>query len=105
MVEQAEQRVSLRELVRLRKQFGRGAAGKLAFRTIAGGVSCEVIVDGRKNSCTQPADRTVDFDVLGDFNFVPSCAAHEELIGDRILADLRREGRTTVLGKNGWGRT
>lgn len=100
-----EQKVSLRSLIELRKQFGRGAAGKLAFITIAGGVPCEAIIDGKKNSCDQLADRTVDFDALGDFNFVPSCAAHEESIGDRILADLRREGRTTVLGKNGWGRT
>lgn len=105
MVEQVKQKASFGELIKLRRQFGKGAAGKLAFRTIIGGVSCEAIINGQRNSCPQPADRTVDFDVLGGFNFVCSCAAHEEFIGARILADLGREGRTTALGRNGWGRT
>lgn len=100
-----EQRVSIGSLRELRKQFGGGAAGRLAFRTVARGVSCEAIIDGQKNSCGQPADRTVDFDVIGGYSFVASCPAHEEHIGNRILEDLKREGRTTVLGRNGWGRT
>lgn len=100
-----EQRASLRSLLELRRQFGRGSAGKRAFRVIASGVLCEALLDGQGSVCDQRADRTVDFDVLGSFDFVPSCgAAHEELIGARILADLERQGRITVLGRNGWGR-
>lgn len=104
MVEQVKQKASLKELAGLRKEFGRGAAGKLAFKTIVRGASCEAILDKQGALCGQRADRTVDFDVLGSFDFVPSCAAHEKFIGTRILTDLERQGRTTVLGRNGWGR-
>lgn len=99
-----EQRASLGSLLALRRQFGRGMAGTLAFRTIASGTSCEAILNGQGAICGEPADRTVDFDVLGTCDFIPSCPAHERDIGDRIVEDLDRQGRYTVLGKNGWGR-
>lgn len=104
MVEQVKERSSFGELTRLRRQFGKGAAGKLAFRTIVGGASCEAMLDEQGILCGEPADRTVDFDALGTYDLVPSCGAHEKLIGTRIITVLERQGRTTVLGRNGWGR-
>lgn len=104
MVEQVKKRVPLRELRMLRKEFGSGAAGKIAFRVIASGASCEAMLGKQGILCGKSADRTVDFDVLGGYNLVPSCETHEEFIGTRILTDLGRQGRTTVLGRNGWGR-
>lgn len=95
---------SQRELIAFRREFGKGRAGSLAFRAIAGGIGCEAILDDRGNRCQVPADRTVDFTVLGSDDFVPSCFSHKELIEKRILADLEEQGRSTVIGRNGRGR-
>ncbi len=90
----------------LRENFGPGEAGELAYLGIASGLPCEAFVDPeRKQICGKLSNRTVDFDVAGHGDYLPSCSpVHSASIRESIAGDLARQGHTTVFGENGWGR-
>ena len=91
----------------LRESFGPGTAGELAYLGILSGLLCEAYLDNkvRKEMCGKLSDRTVDFDVAGHGDYLPSCSAkHSASIRENISGDLERQGHSTVFGENGWGR-
>jgi len=81
-----------------RNLFGEGEAGNRAFFLISAGSKCE----GAKNCGA--ATTTVDFDVLGELEMVPTCEGHRAVIEKRVLEDLTRQGRLVSFGVNGRGR-
>lgn len=89
-----------------RDEFGPGRLGEMAYQTILSGVPCETIIEEEEKSiCERISDRTVDFDAMGQADFVPVCSeVHESMTRARITRDTKRLGRPTVLSKNGFGR-
>lgn len=86
-----------------RDDFGEGRLGEKAWALIKGKVHCGSVVGGKK--CRKLATGTTDFDVLGDAEIVPHCShtCHQNIM-HVVEKDLAREGRTTVFGRNGFGR-
>lgn len=87
-----------------RDQFGPGEAGRRAYEIILAGESCRAILENSER-CGKRGRETLDFDVIGDLEQLPSCGDdHTEVMRQRIEKDLELMGRTTAFGKNGWGR-
>ena len=81
-----------------RRNFGSGGAGRKAFRLIAGGSD-----SGLRYGCNKRAIETVDYDVFGEGDLLPSCGSnHSRSMQEDITFDLKERG--TVFGKNGFGR-
>lgn len=92
-------KVSLSQAKEERRGFGRGRLGRAAFRMVAKGRECGL------NNCLEKGTQTLDFDVLGSAEQLPVCSPeHRALLEERIEQDLNRIGRSTVFGRNGFGR-
>lgn len=86
-----------------RNQFGPGNAGQRAFEAILQGMTCGAKINGKY--CGKQASITVDYDVLGNHELVPACnEAHARLIQMEIETILASQNRSTVPGRNGFGR-
>lgn len=86
-----------------RKEFGSGRLGEKAWQLVSFGVPCEAIIGGHQ--CGIPAIGTTDYDVLGDAEITPHCSEeHHRLIMEGVNHDLSAQGRSTVFGRNGFGR-
>lgn len=107
----------------LRVQFGPGKAGSMAFSIIATKTTCEAPIvseDGQRVACTSIADRTVDFDALGNCEHIACCSeSHAQVAQARIVHDALTNGKRLAkengkqpqecthwpsFGKNGFGR-
>lgn len=87
-----------------RVSFGQGYLGRQAWEMIRSGSSCEARVDGQL--CGKPGVGTTDYDFLGDAEQKVHCGdAHHEFIAQAVLNDLAAQGRNTVIGRNGNGRS
>jgi hypothetical protein len=99
-----EQGVSHKIVELTRASFGEGRPGEMAWRLISGGATCEALIKGEP--CGKRAIGTTDFDVLGDMDQKPHCSPeHDMLMRKGIAADLHKQGRNTVFGINGFGRS
>lgn len=86
----------------LRDNFGPGKAGEIAYLTIISGAFCEVILT---NPCNNISDRTIGFDVSGNYELVPACSSkHEAVIKKRVKKDLQKIGQIVSFDSNGFGR-
>ena len=80
------------------REFGPGEAGAKARALIAASAQCV--------ECGKSATHTIDYDVLGQLDFVAVCKNCLSTVRDAIAADLTKSGRDPylTLGINGWGR-
>lgn len=92
-------KIPLSQAKKERRDFGRGRLGKSAFRMIVQGIECGL------GNCLEKGTQTLDFDVLGSAEQLPVCSPeHRTLLIEGIELDLNRIGRSTVFGRNGFGR-
>lgn len=108
----ARENYSPEELLELRKNFGLGEAGSSAFRFIATGTLCQVILDFKPNSeerakCEKKGVGTIDYDVLAKLEQVVCCAEHKEKGFRDVQVSLMSrfpESAMNGMGYNGFGR-
>ena len=88
-----------------REDFGPGEFGDHCFLLIRQGITCEAIVGPNGERCAKPAIGTTEFDVLGDPTILGHCSeAHHIKITTAVRHGLELSGRSTVFGRNGYGR-
>jgi hypothetical protein len=88
-----------------REDFGSGEFGDHCFRLIQHGIPCDAIVDQNGERCEIRAIGTTDFDVNGDPTILGHCSEeHHQLIKKAVEIELTLAGRSTVFGRNGFGR-
>jgi hypothetical protein len=89
----------------IRENFGPGQLGEYCFSLIQQGVTCETIVGPNGQRCGKRAKGTTDFDVLGEATILVHCSEeHHQLIINAVQIELTTAGRSTVFGRNGFGR-
>jgi len=89
-----------------REDFGNGRFGEHCFNLIMSGIACEAIVGPDGQRCKKQATGTTDFDVLGDPTILGHCSeAHHQAIMSAVRNELEHSGRSTVFGRNGFGRS
>lgn len=81
----------------VREMFGHETLGLRDFQIMSAGPSCQECGD-------VPASYTLNFDVLGDAESVPVCDKCGPLVEAKVSQDVASIGRTTIFGRNGWGR-
>jgi hypothetical protein len=88
----------------LRDNFGPGHAGDLAYLAISRGTICEEI-DKDDTQCEKISDRTVGFDILGNYEFIAVCSQkHADLAKKKLVIDLAKADRIANFDTNGFGR-
>lgn len=95
------------EWVLRREDFAPGPRGEQAFLIVQSGEPCAAWIDEEaKISCGLPPRKTVDFDSQRSGEMLTACSdEHWSLLGKQILEETARNGRVTVLGVNGFGRS
>lgn len=89
-----------------REDFGPGKLGDHCFSLIQQGITCEAITGPDGKRCEKPAIGTTEFDVLGDPTIVGHCSEeHHQAITLVVENELALSGRSTVVGRNGFGRS
>lgn len=76
--------------------FAPGSAGSSANTLIENGAMCV--------ECGSKAITTLDFDVFGQLEQLPVCLGCLATVKRKVMEDLARTGRSSVIGLNGWGR-
>lgn len=97
------------ELTKVREYFSKGHLGQQVFDFVIRRNNCESYIidpEGKEVKCEEIAIGSVDFDAGGIGDVVLVCSRKcFEITTEKIRAETIAQGRPTIIGINGFGRT